>query len=104
MMFVGIALHATVLAVLAFFVLFAASKADGFVKLLGMILGAWLLLLMVGAIAIGAWHCLHPDADRDHMHHDWMFILLVGGPPAPRPPCVGAPAAPVAPAASPKKG
>ena len=38
MMIAGIVLHGTVLGVLAFFILFAASKADGFVKLLGNIL------------------------------------------------------------------
>lgn len=37
--------HAIIVAVVAFFVLFAASKADGFVKILGNVLG-WLLLII----------------------------------------------------------
>src|SRR5271165_5841133 len=83
MMIVGIVLHATVLAVLAFFVLFAASKAEGLVKLLGYILGLWLLLLTIGAIAAGAWHCLHPDADHgmDRAHHGWMTWMHDGSTP-----------------------
>lgn len=39
--------HAIVLAIVAFFVLFAASKAAGFVKLLGNILGYLLLVVAV---------------------------------------------------------
>jgi hypothetical protein len=47
MMVVGVVLHVTLFAVLAFFVLFAAQKAQGLVKLLGNIVGVWLLLLAV---------------------------------------------------------
>lgn len=39
--------HITGLLVLAFFVLFAAGKAEGFVRLLGTILGWWLVILAV---------------------------------------------------------
>ena len=39
--------HAIVLAIVAFFVLFAASKAAGFVKLLGNVLGYLLLVVAV---------------------------------------------------------
>ncbi len=49
----GIILHATGLAVLAFFVLFAASKAEGIVKSIGNILGGWLVILVIIGI-IGA--------------------------------------------------
>ncbi len=99
MLIIGAVLHATVLAVLAFFILFAAGKAEGFVKLLGNILGLWLLLLTLGAIAVGAWHCLHPDADHgwDHSHHGWMLWLHTG----PTPPSTAPQAAPAAPAAAP---
>ena len=45
--FMGVICHAIVLAVVAFFVLFAASKADGPVKLLGNVLG---YLLLIGAV------------------------------------------------------
>jgi hypothetical protein len=44
---VGVVLHVTLFAVLAFFVLFAAQKAQGLVKLLGNIVGVWLLLLAI---------------------------------------------------------
>jgi hypothetical protein len=48
---VGLFLHLTILAVVAFFVLFAASKADGFIKLLGNVLGGLLLIVAVlGAV------------------------------------------------------
>jgi hypothetical protein len=43
-------LHATVAAVIGFFVLFAASKADGIVKLVGTILGWWLWIIAVLSI------------------------------------------------------
>jgi len=51
MMIAGALLHVTLLAVVAFFVLYAAQKAQGLVKLLGNVVGAWLLLLVVLAIA-----------------------------------------------------
>lgn len=46
-MIFGAALHLTALAVLGFFVLFAASKAQGLIKWIGNILGVWLFLLVV---------------------------------------------------------
>ena len=49
----GMIWHVTALAVLSFFVLFAASKAEGFVKLLGNVVGGWLLVLAALGI-IGA--------------------------------------------------
>lgn len=51
MMIAGVLLHVTLLAVLAFFVLYAAQKAQGLVRLLGNVVGVWLLLLVVLAIA-----------------------------------------------------
>jgi hypothetical protein len=47
MMLVGVVLHVTLFLTLAFFVLFAAQKADGLVKLLGNVIGVWLLILAV---------------------------------------------------------
>jgi hypothetical protein len=41
----------TIIAVLAFFVLFAAEKADGLIKIFGRVLGVWLLILAVLAAA-----------------------------------------------------
>jgi hypothetical protein len=53
-MFVAHALMSlTVFAVLAFFVLFAAQKAEGLTRILGRALGVWLLILAFIA-AIGA--------------------------------------------------
>ena len=40
----GVLFHALAIAVVAFFILFAASKAEGFVRLLGNLLG-WIILL-----------------------------------------------------------
>ena len=45
--FYGVVHYVILAAVLAFFVLFAASKADGFVKILGNVLGYLLLILAV---------------------------------------------------------
>ncbi len=61
--FIGAIHHAVLLAVLAFFVLFAASKADGFVKLLGNVLGYLLLIcivLWIVAIIVGPMLGIHP--------------------------------------------
>ncbi|HEY2481734.1 MAG TPA: hypothetical protein VGI30_05995 [Caulobacteraceae bacterium] len=46
-MLVGGLLHATAIAVLAFFVWFVATKASGWLRLAGKILGAWLAFLAV---------------------------------------------------------
>ena len=47
MMLVGVVLHVTLFLTLAFFVLFAAQKAEGLVRLLGNVVGVWLLILAV---------------------------------------------------------
>lgn len=58
--------HALIVAVVAFFVLFAASKAEGFVAILGNVLGYLLLLLavlLVVCVFVGpmfGWHGMHP--------------------------------------------
>ncbi len=103
MMIAGAVLHATALGVLAFFILFAASKAEGFVKLLGNILGIWVLLIAVCAVVFGVWHAIHggPDRDVDRMHHSWFMMWHDHGPMGPPPgvPQANAPAAaPAAPA------
>ncbi|MES1991737.1 MAG: hypothetical protein V4441_12415 [Pseudomonadota bacterium] len=48
--FFGALLHGTVLATLSFFVLFAASKADGRIKSFGIVLGTWLAILALIAL------------------------------------------------------
>jgi hypothetical protein len=72
----GAVLHTIIVAVVAFFVLFAASKADGFVRLLGYVLG-WILLLGAAAgLAFGI-YCVatgqHPPFGPDRDHHGWMM-------------------------------
>ena len=49
-------LHTIIVAVVAFFVLFAASKADGFVRLVGNVLGWILLIVAVLGLALGIFH------------------------------------------------
>jgi hypothetical protein len=43
--------HVTVLLIVAFFILFAASRADGVVALFGNILGAWVVIVAVLHVA-----------------------------------------------------
>lgn len=52
--FLGGLVHATVLAIIGFFILFAATKAQGLVAAFGKILAAWILILAVLAVAGGA--------------------------------------------------
>ncbi|HEX4304069.1 MAG TPA: hypothetical protein VHZ78_14830 [Rhizomicrobium sp.] len=55
-MVLGLILHTTLLAIVGYALLWSAAKAEGFVALLGRLLGLWVLLLailsVVGAIAI----------------------------------------------------
>jgi len=75
MILFGGAVHVIALAVLAFFVLFAASKASGFVKMLGNVLGYLLLVLAVLVlmcrvlVVVGVFP--HGTLPADHMH--WMM-------------------------------
>jgi hypothetical protein len=72
----GAVLHTIVVAVVAFFVLFAASKADGFVRLLGTVLG-WILLIGAAAGLIFGIYGMatgnHPPFGPDRDHHGWMM-------------------------------
>ena len=89
-------MHTLIVAVVAFFILFAASKADGFVRLLGNILGWIILVLGLLGFALGIVHVATgrgPDMGHDH----WMMMHWDhdrDGPPAP----MAAPAEPNAPA------
>jgi len=88
--------HATLIAVVGFFVLFAASRASGIVRLVGTILGWWLWILAVLAIVCGL--LCHGDGKNapGWMHmHGWMKSDQTA--PA------AAPAAPAQPAPTPKK-
>jgi hypothetical protein len=97
-----------ILLIIAFFVLFAASKADGLVKLLGMVIGLLLLIgavlhLVFGIMAMNGSKPFGMDLHGGWMHHGWMHHDgdqngpgMMGQPPAqpqqPTPP----PAAPAA--------
>jgi hypothetical protein len=93
-MIVGAVLHATVLGVIAFFVLFAASRASGLVAMLGNLLGYWILLLAVLGFVIGIGSAISGKpmmgvmGDKPWMHGGWHHI----GPPPP--PAEPAPAKP----------
>lgn len=70
----GILLHAIALAIVAFFILFAASKSDGFVRFLGNLLG-WILLLgalvILAGVVYGAATGQRPPW-IDRFHERWM--------------------------------
>jgi len=95
---IGGLLHATALAVIGFFVLFAASKSEGGVRRLGNILGVWLYILAV--LALAGWIFLGAAANgplgRRMMafHHPWRAESAA-------PASVPAPAAPSSNAATP---
>ena len=93
-------LHATALAVLGFFVLFAASKSTGLLKRIGDVLGWWLFILAVLALIAGA---LFGPMMAGH-HHGWMGHGGWAPPPAAKPaPDTAPPPANVA-ATGPKSG
>ena len=95
---VGTVLHVTVIGVIAFFILFAASKAEGFVALLGRLLGYWVLLIAVAALAGGIYFGMTgkgPEMWHGHPGPGWMHHWGPGPmmqPPPPPPPGAPAPA------------
>jgi hypothetical protein len=70
-MIVGGLLHATALAVVAFFVWFTATRAKGWLMLAGKVLGAWLILLALCGVVLAIFA---PGMGHHHMK-GW------GGPP-----------------------
>jgi hypothetical protein len=84
---IGGVLHATAALVIAFFVLFAASKATGLLKLMGAALGGWLIILAIAGLVFAA---LAPAGGTGRYHMGgWMMQRGLQGPAAP-----GAPAGP----------
>ncbi len=73
-MIIGGLLHATAVAIIAFFVFFGASKSSGLLKAFGTLLGWWLVLLAFGAIAMSV-----TGMGGKHM---WMMHHGEGPPPA----------------------
>ena len=104
-------IHVTMLLIVAFFILVVAQKAEGFVSLLGNILGAWVVIaavlhivafFMPGMMDMKAPGMMHGGM----MHEHWMHEC--GGKPdglAPQPAPAAAPAkpAPMQAAPAPKK-
>jgi hypothetical protein len=102
-------LHTLIVAVLAFFVLFAASKSDGFVRLLGNVLGWILLIAAVLGLVFGIVHVMTgkgPMMMEGGGPH-WMMHWEHGAPPPGAAPATtaqpAAPAQPATPATPPKK-
>ena len=94
---IGAVLHATVIAIIAFFILFAAGKAEGFTALLGRLLGYWVLLIAIVALAGGISASMNGGKpfgmDMMHGHHGWHHM----GPPPDGPMMPPPPAAPASP-------
>ena len=103
MMWMGMIHHATIALIVAFFVLFVASKAEGLVKLLGTMLGLWILVLTIvmvaGAVTAPMFGGKPFGMDMHAMHDRWMHR---DGGPGMMPPPAAAPAQPaMAPATPP---
>jgi hypothetical protein len=97
-------LHATVAGIIGFFVLFAASKAEGIVKFVGTILGWWLWIIAVGSIVCVFVCPMMGDKMGGHwgMHGDWMHASQSAPAPATTAVAPSKPA-PTTPAAAPPK-
>jgi hypothetical protein len=100
-------IHLLACLTVAFFILFAAGKADGLVKLFGNVLGIVFILIGIAGVVLGVMH--HGDHDKmmgDRMH-GWDAPWMHGQPPpsaAPANPATPAPAAPATPAPAPSGG
>jgi len=75
--------HTLIVAVIAFFVLFAASKADGFVRLLGTVLGWIILIVAVLSLLAGIYHLA---TGKGPMMGDHWMMRMQTGPETPAPP------------------
>ena len=68
--------HVTLLLIVAFFILFAASRAEGLVALLGNVLGVWVVIVAVLHIVAffipGMFGMKGEGMMRDGMHGHWM--------------------------------
>jgi len=70
---IGAIIHATLIAVIAFFILFAAGKAAGFTRTLGTLLGYWVLIIAVVALVGGVMAHMNGGKPPFGMmgHHGW---------------------------------
>lgn len=95
--------HVTVLLIVAFFILFAASKAEGIISLFGNILGVWVIviaILHVVAHFMPGTFGMKPGTMHGHWMHHWGEQQTAPAPAAA--PAKPAPA-PAKPAPAPKK-
>ena len=85
-----VVVHATVILIVAYFILFAASKASGLVRAIGMLLALWVLVL--GALCVASMGTLPTSGKgspfmemmRQHMG-SWMHKPEQAPQPAPAP-------------------
>lgn len=89
--------HVTILLVVAFFILFAASKAEGIVALFGNVLGVWVVIVailhIVGFFMPGMMGMKGPGMMHDGMMHGhWMHHWDGDAQTAPATPAQPAPA------------
>lgn len=73
---IGTLVHVTAIAVIGFFVLFAASKSDGMIRILGNLLAVWLFVLAVLVIVVTATAAIFGGVPSgvslmDRMQHGW---------------------------------
>jgi hypothetical protein len=98
MMWFGLIHHATIALIVAFFILFAAGKAEGLVKLLGTVLGLWVLVLTIvmvaGAVTAPMFGGKPFGIDMHGMHDHWMHHDGDRGGPGMMPPPGAAPMQP----------
>jgi uncharacterized membrane protein required for colicin V production len=89
-------LHVTLLLIVAFFILFAASRADGLLKLFGSVLGVWVVIVAVlHIVAFCMPGMMGMKGVHDGMHGQWMHHWGSEAPTAaPAPAVAPAPAMP----------
>ncbi len=104
-MVVGLVLHTTLLAIVGYALLWTASKAEGFVALIGRLLGLWVFLLAI--LSIVAAVAIHMSGGKlfgmdmhDHDHGPGMHRWGPPGDMGPPPPGMQPP--PAMPAPPPK--
>ncbi len=86
-MWLGVVVHATILLIVAYFILFAASKAGGVVRAIGMLLSLWvfaLAVLLVICMASSGDRSGFMDMMKGHMG-SWMHAPEQSAQPAPAP-------------------
>ena len=93
-------IHLLACLTVAFFILFAASKADGLVRLFGNVLGIVFILIGIAGVVLGVIHHGDKDTDWHGRMHGWgPPWMMQGGPQQPAAPnAAPAPATPTTPA------